>query len=431
MNFSELFKHTAQLCCFSPDGQYMANAVQYRLIIREVKTLQILNLYTCLDQIQAIEWSGDSQFVLCAMYKRALVQVWSLEQPEWTCKIDEGSAGLVAARWSPDSRHVLTTAEFHLRVTVWSLLNKSVSYIKHPKSCDRGVDFSPGGKYLALAERRDCKDHISIFDCMSWNLVKHFEPDTEDMSGLQWSPDGRVLCVWESCLKYKLLLYSVDGRCLATFAAYADALGTKSVCWAPTSQFLAAGSYDQKVRLLNHITWKTIVEFQHPSQLDNNAVIVYREVVKKPPLLKGETELPGGVVYSSQSRYEVEEGSTQVPSIKPDLNKAHPRLGVGALAFSPDSRYMPTCTVEMKTCRTHCGSVNPTPAADGAASPGHAHQVCGVGPHPVPPRALHRQQQSLHVVSGGLLICRGAQRSHLHSFKHKVASYRHSHSFAG
>ncbi len=25
---------------------------------------------------------------------------------------------------------------------------------------------------MALAERRDCKDYISIFDCSSWHLVK-------------------------------------------------------------------------------------------------------------------------------------------------------------------------------------------------------------------------------------------------------------------
>lgn len=47
--------------------------------------------------------------------------------------------------------------------------------------------------------------------------------------------------------QYKILIYSVDGRCLATYSAYDHALGVKSVAWAPTSQFLAIGSYDQKV----------------------------------------------------------------------------------------------------------------------------------------------------------------------------------------
>lgn len=44
----------------------------------------------------------------------SLSQVWSLEQPDWHCKIDEGSIGLVSSRWSPDGRHVLNTTEFNV-----------------------------------------------------------------------------------------------------------------------------------------------------------------------------------------------------------------------------------------------------------------------------------------------------------------------------
>ncbi|KAI0238144.1 WD repeat-containing protein WRAP73 [Lamellibrachia satsuma] len=341
MNFSELFKQSGHLCRFSPDGKYLANAVQYRLIIREVNTLQILQLYTCLDAIQYIEWSADSLFILCGMYKRGLVQVWSIEETEWTCKIDEGSAGLIEVRWSPDGRHILTTADFHLRVTVWSLVNKSVSYIRYPKPCQKGVDFSQGGKYLALAERRDCKDFVSIFVCNTWQLVKHFETDTTDLAGIEWSPDGRVLCVWECCLQYKMLLYSVDGRCLATYSAYDWALGIKSVAWSPTSQFLAIGSYDQKIRLLNHITWKTIVEHSHPVTLKSSEVIVYTEVVKKPPLMSGDSEMNGTLLhYGVQSKYEVVEGTVPVPTVQPEPNKANPKLGIGSMAFSVDSRYL-------------------------------------------------------------------------------------------
>ncbi len=43
-----------------------------------------------------------------------------MEEPEWTCKIDEGSAGLSEARWSPDSRHILTTSEFNVSHLIFS-----------------------------------------------------------------------------------------------------------------------------------------------------------------------------------------------------------------------------------------------------------------------------------------------------------------------
>lgn len=99
MNFSELFKQTNQLSRFSPNGKYMVslwcpvsanlafelafdwimpmlqnvynfciflqgNCVQYRLLIRDVKTLQILQLYTCLDVVQCIEVFAIDSFHL-------------------------------------------------------------------------------------------------------------------------------------------------------------------------------------------------------------------------------------------------------------------------------------------------------------------------------------------------------------------------------
>ena len=76
MNFSDLFKQSTQLCEFSPDGKslvsylarlprlviiltftllFKANVVQFRLIIREVNSLEIKNIFTCLDTINYIE----------------------------------------------------------------------------------------------------------------------------------------------------------------------------------------------------------------------------------------------------------------------------------------------------------------------------------------------------------------------------------------
>ncbi|KAJ0507396.1 hypothetical protein HanIR_Chr11g0505781 [Helianthus annuus] len=60
-----------------------------------------------MDKISYIEWAQDSEYILCGLYKKPMIQAWSLAQPEWTCKIDEGpAAGIAYARWSPDSRHI-------------------------------------------------------------------------------------------------------------------------------------------------------------------------------------------------------------------------------------------------------------------------------------------------------------------------------------
>lgn len=274
-----------------------------------------------------------------------MFQVWSIEQSQWTCKIDEGSAGLVACCWTPDSRHILTTSDFQLRMTLWSLVNKTISYIKYPKLVQGGLDFSKNGKYMALVERRDCKDYVSLFHCGDWQLVRNFQLDTKDVAGLAWSPDGKVMCVWDSVLDYKVLLYSIDGRCIASYSAYEHALGVKSVAWSPTSQFLAIGSYDQKVRVLNHVTWKTVAEHSHPSTVDFNSVVVYTEMEKKLPLSKAVGSAfaaTQSTICPSQSKYETSEIPCTIPTIKPDPEKPNPKLGVGNVLFSCDSKYMAT-----------------------------------------------------------------------------------------
>uniref|UniRef100_A0A3Q2QM63 WD repeat containing, antisense to TP73 n=1 Tax=Fundulus heteroclitus TaxID=8078 RepID=A0A3Q2QM63_FUNHE len=335
MNFSEVFKQSNQLCKVSPNGNTVT-CVQYRLVVRDVSTLQILQLYTCLDQISHMEWSSDSLFILCAMYKRGLVQVWSLEQPEWHCKIDEGSIGLVSSRWSPDGRHILNTTEFHLRITVWSLCTKAVSYIKYPKACQKGIDFSRDGRYMALAERRDCKDYVSIFVCDDWHLLRVSRTLT------------CVFSVWWVALNYKVLLYSLDGRLLSTYCAYEWSLGVKSVSWSPSSQFLAIGSYDEKVRILNHITWKKIVQFEHPAALDNTKT-VYKEVERRPAVVSDELSLHdvtmGSTLFNTQSKYEICTLPVQIPAVKPDPDRANPKIGVSVMAFSSDSRYLATKNV--------------------------------------------------------------------------------------
>src|SRR3954462_338875 len=92
--------------CVLPD-----QTEKYQVFLRDAESLEILQLYTCLDAISLVRWSPDSQYVLCAQFKRRIVQVWSVDDSDWVCKIDEGLAGLSYAFWSPDSRHILTATD--------------------------------------------------------------------------------------------------------------------------------------------------------------------------------------------------------------------------------------------------------------------------------------------------------------------------------
>ncbi|XP_015577553.1 WD repeat-containing protein WRAP73 isoform X4 [Ricinus communis] len=264
MEFTEAYKQTGP-CCFSPNARYIAVAVDYRLVIRDTLSFKVVQLFSCLDKISYIEWAVDSEYILCGLHKRPMIQAWSLTQPEWTCKIDEGPAGIAYARWSPDSRHILTTSDFQLRLTVWSLVNTACVHVQWPKHASKGLSFTKDGKFAAICTRRDCKDYINLLSCYTWEIMGTFAVDTLDLADIEWSPDDSAVVVWDSPLEYKVLIYSPDGRCLFKYQAYESGLGVKCVSWSPCGHFLAVGSYDQMFRVLNHLTWKTFAEFMHLS----------------------------------------------------------------------------------------------------------------------------------------------------------------------
>lgn len=78
------------------------------------------NIYTFISfTSQYIEWSPDSEYILCANLKKAIIQIYSVYNPQWKFKLTEGSAGLQSVTWSPDSKYILTLADFNVSTTYY------------------------------------------------------------------------------------------------------------------------------------------------------------------------------------------------------------------------------------------------------------------------------------------------------------------------
>ena len=67
------------------------------------------------------------------------------------------------------------------------------------------LDFSDKGKYLALAERRDCKDYVSIFSCESWSLVRVCTKSLRSCLLLSPSPLALLLYVCMFCVHHSMV----------------------------------------------------------------------------------------------------------------------------------------------------------------------------------------------------------------------------------
>ena len=115
MDFSEPYRYSGPQPAVSPDGKHVATVTESRLIIRNLVTTQVKQIYYCLDKISQVAWSPNSVYILCVLVKRSIVQVWSVHEPDWTRKIDEGLAGAERVCWTPDGLHVLVTADFQIR----------------------------------------------------------------------------------------------------------------------------------------------------------------------------------------------------------------------------------------------------------------------------------------------------------------------------
>ena len=192
------------------------------------------------------------------------MQLWSLDDPLWYCRVTEGAAGVAHARWAPDARHVLTTADFNLHLTVWSLVDQSSVRIRRAKlGGDAGAAFSHGGgEFLAVAHREAGKDVAAVYaaaavgdaDRPTFGELQRFRVATDDLVELRWSKFGggaAQLVARDSALHYRVLVYRVwpEASLLATYEGGAgpgplDAgarLGVKVLAWPR----VAAVDYDR------------------------------------------------------------------------------------------------------------------------------------------------------------------------------------------
>ncbi|CAM9930166.1 unnamed protein product [Pylaiella littoralis] len=283
-HFSAVYEQSSGLVQWSPDGRYVATAVGQRVVVRDAKdSFEIVQggLRPCLDKIESLEWAADSDLLLCAMFKRSLVEVMSVARPDWQCRIREGMAGMVKALWAPDARHVVTFSDFNLHMSVWSLSTRQMHTVRQPKAAPGCIAFSPDTLIMAVATRRDCRDNVKLYNTTTWESLGEFTAETVDLVAVEFSPDGFTLCLQDTSLEYRVLFYSLEGKLVGRLEAYSHALGVKSLSWSPDGTLLSVGSYDQCVRLVSPVTWKPVAVLRHvqPKTLPGfEKVACYREV---------------------------------------------------------------------------------------------------------------------------------------------------------
>ncbi|KAI8870828.1 YVTN repeat-like/Quino protein amine dehydrogenase [Ramicandelaber brevisporus] len=331
VEIAQFFRQTGNnACSFSSDGRLIATATQHRLIVRNADSLQVVQVFqtnATPSNISEIQWCPTCPHLVFVIRERSnLVEVFDVRNPDWGACIDESLMGLVSARWVPlpfstaKEACIMTLCSFSMRLTVWSLRNGDAWFIPMPKSglpMGNIVAFSPDGRHAAVAVRKDkeTRDYISVLTTDDWTEQRCFAVDTLDLRSLHWSPDGRFITVVDSIIDYKVHVYTPLGVHKGSYSA-SDGMGIRVLKWSPTSHFIAVGGYDQRIRLLNHYTWK-------PFAVLNHAI-----------------NSPGGQQVNVTPCTVHSEQSVTSDHILPDVNKPEPRLGIGLMEFSSDGAYL-------------------------------------------------------------------------------------------
>eukprot|EP00127_Corallochytrium_limacisporum_P005907 Clim_evm52s214 gene=Clim_evmTU52s214 len=285
------FRHSQGLFSFSPNGKYLASVKLFRVMIRSVDDPESppVHNFECPDVVDAVEWSCDSGLIMCSIVKRSVVVVFGVsgrpktildeDKKEWSCKIDQGAAGLSWACFAPDSRHVLTASDFNLKLTVWSLTSRSVHHMASIKSPKRCLAWSPSGALVAVAERNECRDSLSIITTSNWRIRINIDLGTTDCEAISWSPDDAHIAVRDTNLETTVLVYALDGTEVLRLQPYTNALGARTLSWSPRlGSFFAAGMFNGEVHLINALTFQPIAALQHETPITDPSCIVYAEV---------------------------------------------------------------------------------------------------------------------------------------------------------
>jgi hypothetical protein len=353
-------------CCEAPALSVTGGAAQ----VRAVDSLEVVQLFSCLDRVRRLEWCCRSEYLLCQL-RKPVVQVprppalraarrrppaptparaqrrpgvvprgaggaglqgrggrggraARLLEPRRAAhphgrRLPDPAGGLVLGRWSlpgaprrAQARQRLPGLQPRRRHAGGG---RGATRLSPPPLREQaGAAARPDA--ARAAQRRGCRDRVSLYACADWAPLAHAEVGTSDLEGLAFAPDGTCLAAWDSPLQYGVVVLALDGRPLARYRAYEDALGVKCASWAPSGQLLAVGSYDQarprpgsrwalggerartrqgaptgaqEARLLDHASWLPAASLAHPEHLADAPAgfVAFREVGAAAPPARG------------------------------------------------------------------------------------------------------------------------------------------------
>jgi len=271
----------------SPAGSMLCTCELRSVVVRDAGSLQVVHAFKLEEPASLVSWAPDETAVAVLSAKSRAVNVFDLVDTSNADKaravLDGGVVGTASLAWSRESSDILTFNAVGSGAIMWNLEHQKGTWLPFAKP--QLHSFCPQGSFLALIQRQDCTDRVAIFtngidsNQGSWLKCAEFSVGSHDIAGLEWSPDGSYIAVWDSPRVYHLQLFSPSGERVREFCAYdTGMLGIKDVRWSPDGRLIAVTSFDGALRIINATSWKLMAVFEHPTSLSSSDdALVYLE----------------------------------------------------------------------------------------------------------------------------------------------------------
>ena len=345
---------------FDPSGQWIATASTDHTVKlwdvgtgREVRTMEGHN-----RSVQAVAFRPDGIWLASAS-QDGTMKIWDVSSGRLIRTIPLGKNYPNAIAFSPDGR-LLATGGYGKDIQVWDLVEDRIAQtIKVPDYELNGNEMTDAVYSLMFGP--DSRRLISglgnatvIWDVKTGRalLTSHQDFDAHKAT---ISPDGRYLAAYGD--KKIALLDSKTGALLHTLTGHGSSV--TSVCFSPDSRSLVSGSWDETVRIWDvatgHQTMKVSGENHRINSVacsrdgnyvvsggeDNAARVWDVNTGRQVRTLTGSTEPANSITLSADGRWLSVEGAlwNLVDGAKLPPQDTIPNR-TGAVAFTPDSRYM-------------------------------------------------------------------------------------------
>ncbi|KAH6963789.1 hypothetical protein DER45DRAFT_122854 [Fusarium avenaceum] len=283
MRTSRVFK-ASPYCVASPDGKFIATLSSQSITVRLTLSLSIahvVKLPTDLTTpVSTLTWAPSSSRILAASADQ--IHVFSVVDSSFRATIRNPAPGggkQSLVRFGAHDDEVFACAGLGLKFSIFDLSTSKAIEINNPKfylpvSAQRGYSVRPRTSHLAILTRTGGRDLVSIHHPKTRQVLRSWYPETVDVHGLAWTPDGQWLLLWEAPAHgHKLLLYAPDGQPFRSIGASSivsgqDAdleTGIKSCGLSPDASFCAIGDGSKTVVVLNTQIWRDGLKLVHPA----------------------------------------------------------------------------------------------------------------------------------------------------------------------